>query len=487
MDYEVVVVGGGIGGLTVAALLAARGVSVCLLERASQPGGVIASVQSFGYTFDPGVGIYPFWEPGEIHDHIFRELPVSPPEVRPERLAYVVRLPDQTEIPLSTDVDEFEASLLYSFPECGEQALKFYRTCARLNEAHPRPDSRKSFGGFLQRIRRLGSSNREAEIDEAKTHTASEYLTDTSPRFRRFIDVQLQLLTQCSSDACSHLRAATALDIPRRCTYSIEGGAPALAAKLADSIKQSGGKIRYDTPVLRLAYDSNGKARGVDLLSGETVAASRAIISNLTIWDTYGKLIGLNRAPTEIRKRLNGTRSCGAYLVFLGLDNSAVDLLPADRILSVSDWRNQEESDPGISQLLLAAAPPWDARAPEGKRAATVLAFTDVDEWFTFHESAEEQEKNEQAMLEKVWQRLYAGVPEIGGDVELIETATPLTCYELTRRKLGMVGTPNPLFHSEAGKTSLDNVFMVGDTNLACGGIASVSRSALALANLLTS
>jgi hypothetical protein len=78
-------------------------------------------------------------------------------------------------------------------------------------------------------------------------------------------------------------------------------------------------------------------------------------------------------------------------------------------------------------------------------------------------------------------------VPEIGGDVELIETATPLTCYELTRRKLGMVGTPNPLFHSEAGKTSLENVFMVGDTNLACGGIASVSRSALALANLLTS
>jgi phytoene dehydrogenase-like protein len=484
MDYEVVVVGGGIGGLTVAALLAARGVNVCLLERASQPGGVIARVQSFGYTFDPGVGIYPFWEAGEIHDQIFKELPVSPPEVRAERLAYVVRLPDQTEIPLSADADEFEASLLSGFPECKEQALEFYRTCARLNEAALRPDSKLS-GGFLQRLRGLGSSQK-AEIDHARTTTAFKLLTDTSGRFRRFIDVQLQVLTQSSSATCSHLRAATALSIPRRTTYSILGGAPAIAAKLAESIKQSGGRIRYDTPVLRLAYDSNGKARGVDLLSGETVSASRAIVSNLTIWDTYGKLIGLNRTPTDIRKQLSGTRSWGAYVLFLGLDSSAVERLPADRILSVSDWRDQEESDPGISQLILAAGPPWDSRAPEGKRAATVLAFTDVDEWFTFHESAEEQETNEQTMLEKVWQRLHAGIPELGGDVELIETSTPLNCYELTRRKLGMVGTPNPLFNAEAGETFIENVFMVGDTNLACGGIASVSRSALALANNLT-
>ena len=36
----------------------------------------------------------------------------------------------------------------------------------------------------------------------------------------------------------------------------MRGGAGALANRLAESIKRSGGRIRLDTPVLRLAYDS---------------------------------------------------------------------------------------------------------------------------------------------------------------------------------------------------------------------------------------
>ena len=54
MDCEVVVVGGGIGGLTVAALLAHRGMNVCLLERQPDVGGCAASFDKFGYAFEQG-------------------------------------------------------------------------------------------------------------------------------------------------------------------------------------------------------------------------------------------------------------------------------------------------------------------------------------------------------------------------------------------------------------------------------------------------
>src|SRR6185503_19761984 len=121
--------------------------------------------------------------------------------------------------------------------------------------------------------------------------------------------------------------------------FGIRGGAAALADGLADSIRQSGGRIRLNTPVLRLSYDSTENPRGVDLLSGETVTASKAIISNLTLWDTYGKLVGLNRTPTEVRKELKSLRSWGAYLLYLGLDQDIDSSFSSTHVLSLNDWQ----------------------------------------------------------------------------------------------------------------------------------------------------
>src|SRR5687767_8393035 len=79
MAYDVVVVGGGIGGLTVAALLSARGAKTCLLERNSQVGGCVARVKFGGHDFEPGMGLYTSFGPGEIYDRVFSELPVDLP------------------------------------------------------------------------------------------------------------------------------------------------------------------------------------------------------------------------------------------------------------------------------------------------------------------------------------------------------------------------------------------------------------------------
>src|SRR6266550_7261927 len=133
MDCEVVVVGGGIGGLTVAALLAARGVDVCLLERESRVGGCAASFEKFGYSFEPGYGLYAGWQPDEIHDRVFSELPVEAPQVRLLEPGYQVRLPDQSEIAISGDTQQFEERLRCNFPECINFAVAFYRKLVDLS------------------------------------------------------------------------------------------------------------------------------------------------------------------------------------------------------------------------------------------------------------------------------------------------------------------------------------------------------------------
>jgi phytoene dehydrogenase-like protein len=354
MAYDVVVVGGGIGGLTVAALLSARGVNTCLLERNSQVGGCVARVEFGEYDFEPGMGLYTSFGPGEIYDRVFSELPVDLPAT----------------------------SLI------------------------------------------AGSEN----------------------------------------------------------FYSIEGGPASVAERLAESIKKSRGTLRLNSPVLRLAYDQTGEhAVGVDLLSGETVLARKAIVSNLTVWDTYGKLIGLNRTPLETKKLLKTLQGRGAYLVYASLEEPALARLPGERFT--------------VAEFTVAISP--TGSAPPGKRAVTIKTDADPLDWFAFQASEEEYQERDQAALEHMWTRLHEVLPQLGPDIEIIETANPRTMYDVTRRKLGMVlgiesniqtggtettGSNEPLGHH----TSLPNVFMVGDTVTAAARMDAVVESARILANRVT-
>ena len=348
MSYDVVVVGGGIGGLTVAALLSARGIKTCLLERNSQVGGCVARVEFAGHDFEPGMGLYASFGPGEIYDRVFSELPVDLPQ----------------------------ASLL--------------------------------------------------------------------PGAEHF--------------------------------YSIEGGPATITERLAESIRKSGGTLRLNSPVLRLAYDETGQhAIGVDLLSGETVIAREAIVSNLTIWDTYGKLIGLNRTPLATKKLLKTLQGRGAYVIYASLDESALARLPGEHFRT--------------ADFSVAIGPPGSA--PSGKRAVTITTGTDPMDWFAFQASEEEYEERDQAALAQTWARLHEALPQLGADIEIIETANPRTYYDLTRRKLGMVlgiEPPSATIDSEGlgHHTSLPNVFMIGDTIVSLARMDIVVGSALALADELT-
>lgn len=343
MSYDVVVVGGGIGGLTVAALLSARGVKTCLLERNSQVGGCVARVEYFGHDFDPGMGLYASFGPGEIYERVFSELPVEVPQT----------------------------SLLAG-----------------------------------------------------------------SEKF-----------------------------------YSIERGPATVAERLAESIKKSGGALRLNSPVLRLAYEETGQhASGVDLLTGETVIARHAVVSNLTVWDTYGKLIGLNRTPLETKKLLKTLQGYGAYVVYGSINESALERLPGEHFTA------------GDFTIAISAA----GSGPPGKRAVTLKTDTDPADWFAFQASEEEYEERDQAALEDFWTRLHATLPELGGDVEILESANPRTYYDFTRRKLGMVLGVAPNTAALDHRTNLPNVFMVGDTVIAEARMDQVVASALALANQLT-
>jgi phytoene dehydrogenase-like protein len=243
--------------------------------------------------------------------------------------------------------------------------------------------------------------------------------------------------------------------------------------------------LRLNAPVLRLAYASDGTPMGVDLLSGERVTATRAIISNLTVWDTYGKLIGISRTPRGISAELKKLHGWGAYLLFASLDQSGASRLPSNRILALTDWQNDQGYDPE-QQFVFSAAP---ETGHDGKLAVTVSTFTRGEDWFSFHEDQEAHETQDQSMLESLWARVHKALPELGDSIEIIDSATPQTFYEATRRKFGMVGGvyPSSLGPSAAWTRPFANVFLVGDTVANGAGIDAIAAASHRVANQILS
>ena len=135
------------------------------------------------------------------------------------------------------------------------------------------------------------------------------------------------------------------------------------------------------------------------------------------------------------------------------------------------------EDDEGEFTLAIASS----EVAPPGKRAVTFTTRTEIDSWFAYQSSEEDYEQWDQDALEHFWNRLHAALPELGSDIEVIETANPRTYYDSTRRKLGMVlGVEERV--SVGYKTSIPNVFMVGDTTISEAKVDAVVQSGLLVA-----
>ena len=443
MECEVIVVGGGTGGLAVAALLAARGVEVALFERQSQVGGCLAKFDHLGHSFDPTFGWFSGWESNGVWERVFQALPVTPPKVTKLTPNFVLRLPDGADVPVGSGRDALEQSIATTFPDCADKAVQFMREI------------------FTSRFD-LGSLN------------------SMGTNFRAFIDAQLSFFAQGTLEtAAEPSRVIEALQLATGNMWEIEGGTHSLADRLASSFKESGGNLRLNSPVLRLAYDSNGTPKGVDLLTGEQVTATRAIVSNLTVWDTYGKLIGLRHTPAPVSARLKQTNAWGVYQVFMLVDEEVVARLPGSRVLFAA---NAEDTTTPAQHLMLNIAANQSPSSPQ--RPATLTSFTNPDDWFAFHQDATWHEEHDQAALEEIWSRLHRAAPEIASHAEILETATPQTLYESLRRKMGMVGAPTPRW---AGPSScFDNLFLVGDTVSPQTGVAGVAQVACRVSETLT-
>lgn len=85
-------------------------------------------------------------------------------------------------------------------------------------------------------------------------------------------------------------------------------------------LTKHGGELRLSSHVDQITFE-NGRAAGVKLRNGTSLRASKAVISNASVWDTASKLLPEEMVPPEYKKAAQQTPTCPSFMhLHIGFD-----------------------------------------------------------------------------------------------------------------------------------------------------------------------
>lgn len=476
---RVVVIGAGIGGLSAAALLLRAGFPVTVLEAQVYPGGSAGTFFHKGFRFDAGATLAGGFAPGGPHARLGRLLGVEWP-VRPVDPAWVTHLPNRS-VTQWAGRERWREERRAAFP--GSEP--FWRLQEHLAEAawqvsaRPFPWPPVAPSDWLALLTAL-SPRAVSAAPWALSSVAAMLPHRASHDLRLFLDANLIIAAQTTSQEANALYGSAALDLPRRGVNHVRGGIGALAETLVEWIRANGGQVLYRHPVGEILV-KQGCVRAVRTRKGAEFPAD-VLLANLTPW-SLAALLGKDAPPALRHETASRPPTWGAFTLYLGLD--------ASRLPGGLGDHHQVIVDPSLplgegNSVFLSLNDPGDPRrAPDGMRALTLSTHTAVRPWW---ELLERDPQAYAARKEEYTRRCLdaaeRAIPGLRGALRLCLPGTPVTFQFYTGRSLGMVGgfPQTSLLRARGPRTGLPNLFLVGDSVFPGQSTAGVTVGAMRVA-----
>jgi 1-hydroxycarotenoid 3,4-desaturase len=302
MGERVVVIGAGIGGLTAAVLLAARGLEVLVVESAAAPGGKLREVASGAARLDAGPTVFTMrWVFEEIFAAAGARLEDHLALTRARVLARHA-WGDGGRLDLFADRAE-SAAAIADFAGAAEARgfLAFSARAARIWRTLEGSFIREDRPSVLDLVAKAGARDLMGISPFTTLDRAlAEHFRD--PRLRQLFG---RYATYCgSSPFDSPATLMLVAHVESEGVWLVEGGMHRLAVALAALAERLGARIRYGCAV-RAITRRGGRADGVVLADGEPVAADSVICngdSNAVAAGLFGAL-GATVRPTAAAER----------------------------------------------------------------------------------------------------------------------------------------------------------------------------------------
>ena len=481
---SIIVIGGGIAGLTGAALLAKEGYPVTLVEAHTQLGGCAGTFQRGPYTFDVGATQVAGLEKGGIHHRLFNYLDIRVPRAKILDPGCSVDLGDGTKpINLWYDLLRWEKERQEQFP--GSE--RFWSLCSQIHKSNWAFVDRdpilpvRNFWDLSQLIRAIGPSNLLTGVLSKLTIADLLSITGCNRdiRLRRFLDLQLKLYSQEPASRTAALYGATVLQMAQspRGLWHLHGSMQILSDLLKNSFLRDGGNLLIGHRVTNIfsekkinTFEVNVTDRRKNLiqLNAADIVFSLPPQSLLDLIPIDG---GLSK---RYRECINTLPKPSSAVVFYGALSRSD--LPVDCPGHIQIF------DEHFGSVFISISMEDDQRAPAGMATLIASVFVDVDQWSNLDSQSYMSKKNFAAKEIITILNNKFGLLETSWSHK--ELSTPRSFQKWTGRPGGIVGGlgQHPSQFGPFGlssRTPLKGLWLCGDSIYPGEGTAGVSQSAM--------
>ena len=482
--YDVVIIGGGISGLTLGALLGKFGFNCCIVEKEPHPGGYLAGFKRKGFFFDTAIHWLNQFNDEGITNRCFSFIDKNYPKPKP--LQKIQRYQtDNFSILVSDDIDKVKAGFLKYFP-----------------------DEKKGIDKFFQHVNELARTSHKLAYFARSNQTMS--LVDKALFYTRALPAVFPLIKHLkytgnqgvTKGLDNYFKSSEIKDIFSSesdllsCLFPLAwaknsdyystppGGSIAFIKWLTKINSELKNDLLLKTEVISIVTDNN-RAKGVEIIQDnekKTISSKYVVIASDLI-TAFRKLLPKGTIPErKIKTVENSVQYKSGFTVSVALDCPAEELGFDEELILLFknnlERHKHEEADPLHSKLNVLSPSARDKSVcPTGKGIVSIYMnadFEKYDFWKTETDEHGNRVKGESyhALKEEIAQKMIERVnqeinPEFSKHILFYEVATPITYHRYTGNYKGTIMGAKP--GKENMKNKVDSYF-TGVENLLVGG-----------------
>lgn len=473
--YDVIIIGGGLGGLECGYILSKKGLSVCIIEKERQAGGCLQTFKRNGSLFDTGFHYVGGLEKGQVLHRVFDYFNLLDlPWYQMDKTGFEEVIFEEESYLHAAGHDRFVETL----------AAKF-------------PSQRQNLQEYVGLLKSVSSKSLDV-LSVNENHSADFYTSLFSQSAYNYLKNRIsdqQLMNVLSGSSAKLFLNPEKLPLYTfaqingsyiESAWRIQGGGSQITNRLLDQIRTMGGSVFTGREVVAL-HEQEGKIISATMDNGEVIQGD-TFISNIHPSSTLNLVRESKKIRPIYRKRIQTLNNTpGICTVNIKLKKNRLPYLNRNvHIHTGNDPWSYHSYIPGRRGNYIAVSymVPKEGKYAEGLDILTPMYWEEVSRWEGTDvgrrgEAYREFKEEKAAKCIELASHYITGLKDA---VDKVYTSTPLTYTNYTGTEkgsaYGIEKDYNALMYTViAPKTPVKNLFLTGQ-NLNVHGILGVSMTA---------